>query len=90
MSVPKKLLDDATLVPIRWVFLSLGLSGGALGLALAVGVWSARISLGQEAADKGIAENKTSYKELSTKVQGTEVQLGRIEGKLDLLLQNQK
>jgi hypothetical protein len=84
-------IDDGSLVPIRWVFVSLGLSCGALASvvigALSVGAWTTKVSLGQEAQSARIASVETKVESNSEKERLLEKELidrlARIETKID-------
>ena len=89
-----KVIADESLVPLRWVFVSIGLAASALAAcllgAVAMGAWSARVGMGQEAANsrmEGIATRVEAFENSFHSLEKDNAdRLGRIETKVDLLL----
>ena len=82
-------LDGEQPVPLRWVGATLLLAGGALGTALSVGIWSARISSSQEGTERrvtSIEDSRAASASDNRKFQNEVLQrLTAIETKVDSL-----
>lgn len=84
-------VTDESLVPLRWVLISLGISCGAMGSvivgAMAIGGWTTRVSVTQEVQAKQIESHQAGLDKLNDSQQRLENQvidrLGRIEAKID-------
>lgn len=86
--------ENDRFVPLRWVFVSISIAIGSLGVAItstfAVGTWTARISMGQAAVDQRISSIEGDRSRRIA--QGEEFQketikaLSRIETRLDLIM----
>lgn len=87
-------LDEKKLVPLRWVFVSVGVASAALGSvivgALTIGGWTSRVSLGQQEQDKRISviedDRKERIKENEIFERSVISQLSAMDTKMNILL----
>ena len=84
-------VTDESLVPLRWVLISLGISCGAMGSvivgAMAIGGWTTRVTVTQEAQARQIQAQEIKVEKVNDSQNILENQvldrLGRIETKID-------
>jgi len=96
--VTHNIIDDQKLIPLRWVFISLGFFAGCLGSivvgAIAIGTWTTRISLGQETQNSRISsiESDRSIRitQGETFQRDTLSRLSSMEAKINILLERNK
>lgn len=84
-------VTEESLVPLRWVLISLGISCGAMGSvivgAMAIGGWTTRVTVTQEVQAKQIEAQQLDTQKINYSQHELEKQvldrLGRIETKID-------
>jgi len=79
----KTINEDATFVPLKWVFAMAGASGSAFLLALGVGVYAARVEGKTDFAHDRIRGLEGERREEMTYLRRIDERLSRIEGKLE-------
>jgi hypothetical protein len=80
---PSVQLNHAT-IPIRWAFILLSASGSGLILAMAVGIWSAKIETRLQAAETRIEKRDSSSQDSDKTLVSIDERLSRIEGSLGI------
>lgn len=79
-----KAITEDTKVPIRWVFVLLSMSGSALILAMAVGIWSSKIEAKSDALEDKFKSSEIQSNQSNNLLYSIDRRLSRIEGKLGI------